>query len=146
MAKKFHTVVILLFLLTVASFSSSGNSRTVPALNGYILQDSTIILSQMEMEITPSKAISFYNKGKFPLKLKFIIRIKALNDYSAGSGVPARRPAAVSICGEAVFQTTFRSGAKPSTSSVCSTCLSMWSRMSKRWWCCGICLRRAAAC
>lgn len=92
MAKKFHTVVILLFLLTAASFSSSGNSRTVPALNGYILQDSTIILSQMEMEITPSKAISFYNKGKFPLKNKFIIRIKALNDYSAGSGLPAIMP------------------------------------------------------
>ncbi|MBS1687758.1 MAG: hypothetical protein JSS96_03475 [Bacteroidetes bacterium] len=92
MAKKFHTVVILFFLLVVVSFSSFGNGRTVPPLNGYILQDSTMIISQMEMEITPSKAVSFYNKGKFPLKNKFIIRIKALNDYSTGLGLPAVMP------------------------------------------------------
>jgi len=92
MAKKFHIVVTLLFLLIAISFSSFGNSKTVPPLNRYILQDSTMILSQMEMEISPSKAVSIYDKGKFPLKNKFIIRIKALNDYNAGLGLAAVMP------------------------------------------------------
>lgn len=91
MIKKLHIVVILVLLLIAVSLSSFGNSGSTESIDKYLAQDSTALNSQMELDITPSKDVSFVNKGKFPTKNKFIIRIKALNDYT-GLGLPAIAP------------------------------------------------------
>lgn len=94
MIKKVHIVVILVLLLIAVSLSSFGNSGSTESVDEYLVQDSTILTSQMDLDITPTKDVSFFNKGKFPTRNKFIIRIKALNDYT-GVGLPAIAPTIV---------------------------------------------------
>ncbi|MGN6567324.1 MAG: hypothetical protein ACTHJ0_05195 [Flavipsychrobacter sp.] len=94
MIKKLHIVVILVLLLIAVSLSSFGNSGSSESIDKYLVQDSALLKSQMDLDIAPTKAVSFFNKGKFPTKNKFVIRIKALNDYT-GLGLPAIAPTIV---------------------------------------------------
>lgn len=92
MIKKLHIVVIFT-MLVAASLTSFGHSKQTQHLikcnkhTGICLATHDVVITSIPV----MPATAFYPKGKFPLKNRFLIRIKALNDYN-GLGMPAQQP------------------------------------------------------